>query len=168
MRPINIFGLVRGLIGYFVGLVVGMVAVMAILRLVLWHVGVGAGIGLGGRHCFAIIGFLLGVGAMTDWLKWTRGIATPMRHGPPPGKPAWTRYFGVDYNHKVIGIQYGVTGAAAADGGRHLALIFRTELAEPASVFAADTYNTSSACTAGWRWPRSCWASAAWPTTWCR
>ena len=31
-----------------------------------------------------------------------------MHHGPPAGKPAWTRYFGVDYNHKVIGIQYGV------------------------------------------------------------
>ncbi len=51
------------------------------------------------------IGFLIGVGALTDWFTWMKGSEeTPMHHGPPPGKPAWTRYFNVDYNHKVIGI----------------------------------------------------------------
>ena len=112
-------GLVRGLIGYFVGMVVGMMVVMAgraVLGMELWNA---EAVWVGGI-VFGIISFMLAIGAMSDWLKWTRGIETPMRHGPPAGKPAWTRYFGVDYNHKVIGIQYGVTGAAAVDRGRHL------------------------------------------------
>ncbi len=66
-----------------------------------------------------------------------------MRHGPPPGKPAWTRYFSVDYNHKVIGIQYGVTGFMLLMIGGTFALIFRTELAGAGFQFlTADTYNT--------------------------
>jgi len=89
-----------------------------------------------------IIAFLLAIGAMTDWLKWTRGIETPMRHGPPSGQPAWTRYFGVDYNHKVIGIQYGVTSLLLLTVGGTFALMFRTELAEPGlSFLKMDTYN---------------------------
>ena len=90
----------------------------------------------------AIISFLLANGSMSDWLKWTRGIETPMRHGPPVGRPAWTRYFDVDYNHKVIGIQYGVTSLLLLIVGGTFALIFRTELAEPGlSFLKMDTYN---------------------------
>ena len=58
-----------------------------------------------------------------------------MHHGPPAGRPAWTRYFGIDYNHKVIGIQYGVTGLLLLMIGGTFALIFRTELAEPGMPF---------------------------------
>ena len=135
-------GIVRGLIGYFVGLVVGMAAVV-ILRLAFgmsaWEQELAWVVGL----ISAIIGFLLGVGAMSDWLKWTRGIATPLHHGPPVGKPAWTRYFGVDYNHKVIGIQYGVTGMFLLVVGGSLALVFRTELSDSGITFLqAGTYNT--------------------------
>jgi cytochrome c oxidase subunit 1 len=92
---------------------------------------------------FGIIGFLAGVGAMDDWFKWMDGQETPMHHGPPPGKPVWTRYFGVDYNHKVIGIQYGVTGFIMLMIGGAFAVIFRTELARTGFQFlTADTYNT--------------------------
>jgi cytochrome c oxidase subunit 1 len=139
--PLTSLGLVRGLIWYFVGFAAGMLLVMAgriVLGMEAWNaeaVYVG-GIILG------ILSFMLGIGSMTDWLKWTRGIETPMHHGPPKDKPAWTRYFGVDYNHKVIGIQYGVTAMLLLTIGGSLALIFRTELAEPGlSFMQMDTYN---------------------------
>ncbi len=66
-------GVVRGLIGYFTGMLIGM-AVVVISRLVL---GMSAwdqeAVWVGGI-VFSIIGFLLGVGAMSDWFQWwTRG-----------------------------------------------------------------------------------------------
>jgi cytochrome c oxidase subunit 1 len=89
------------------------------------------------------IGFMLGVGAMDDWIKWMFGIPTPMHHGPPTDKPAWARYFCVDYNHKVIGIQYGVTGLIMLMIGGSFAVIFRTELARSGLQFLdPGTYNT--------------------------
>src|SRR5512137_165386 len=134
-------GLVRGMIGYFAGMVIGMVLVMVgrvALGMEMWNA---EAVYVGGI-IVAMISFLLANGAMSDWLKWTRGIETPMRHGPPAGQPAWTRYFGVDYNHKVIGIQYGVTALLLLIVGGTFALIFRTELAEPGlSFLKMDTYN---------------------------
>ena len=135
-------GLVRGLIGYLVGFAAGMSLVM-VARLVLGMEAWNAEAVYVGGIVVAIISFLLASGSMTDWLKWTRGIATPMRHGPPAGQPAWTRYFGIDYNHKVIGIQYGVTGLLLLMLGGTFALIFRVELAEPGlSFMKMDSYNT--------------------------
>ncbi|HXF62158.1 MAG TPA: cbb3-type cytochrome c oxidase subunit I [Caldilineaceae bacterium] len=136
-------GLVRGLIGQALGTAAGMVLVI-IARLLIglepvwaeepaWVVGA----------IFGVIGFLIGVGILDDWFKWTRGIETPMRHGPPPGQPAWVRYFSVDYNHKVIGIQYAVTGLIMLCIGGAFAVIFRTELARTGFQFLQpDTYNT--------------------------
>jgi cytochrome c oxidase subunit 1 len=92
---------------------------------------------------FGGVAFMYGVGSMDDWIKWMRGIPTPLHHGPPHGVPAWTRYFGVDYNHKIIGIQYGVTGFIMLMIGGGFAVIFRTELARSGLQFLQpDTYNT--------------------------
>ncbi|WP_298980615.1 cytochrome c oxidase subunit I [Caldilinea sp.] len=135
-------GLVRGIIGYFVGLVIGMAVVM-ISRLALGMSAWDQEAGWVGGIVFATIGFMLAVGSMTDWLKWTRGVETPFHHGPPVGKPAWTRYFSVDYNHKVIGIQYGVTGFLLLIIGGSFALVFRAELADSGiSFLQPGTYNT--------------------------
>jgi cytochrome c oxidase subunit I len=135
-------GLVRGLVGQLLGTLAGMALVMVIriaAGLPAWAeepVLVG-GILVGG------ISFLIGVGSMTDWSKWWVGKETPFIHGPPAGKPAWTRYFGVDYNHKVIGIQYGVTGLLMIMIGGGFAVIFRTELARSGLQFLGEnSYNT--------------------------
>ena len=89
------------------------------------------------------IGFLIAAGVMTDWFKWMRGIETPIRHGPPEGKPSWTRYFGVDYSHKIIGIQYGVTSMTLLFLAGMLALTFRLELTSSGLQFLDNhTYNT--------------------------
>jgi cytochrome c oxidase subunit 1 len=135
-------GITRGLIGQVLGSLAGALLVM-IIRMAagmpayeddpVWS----AAAVLGG------IGFLIGVGALDDWFKWMRGIETPLHHGPPHGKPAWTRYFGVDYNHKVIGIQYSVTSLVMLAIGGGFALIFRTELARTGLQFLdPNTYNT--------------------------
>jgi cytochrome c oxidase subunit I len=135
-------GLVRGLIGQVLGTLTGM-AVIVIARLLLgmpaWKEEPAWVLGM----LFGAIGFLIGVGAMGDWSQWWKGHKTPMRHGAPPGQPEWTRYFGVDYNHKVIGIQYAVTGLIMLMIGGGFAVIFRTELARAGLQFLEPgTYNT--------------------------
>ncbi len=139
--PLTSLALVRGLIGYIIGFVVGMIVVVlgrVVFGFEPWYA---EAVYVGGI-VFAIVSFMLASGAMSDWLKWTRGIATPMHHGPPAGRPAWARYFGIDYNHKVIGIQYGVTGLLLLMIGGTFALIFRTELAEPGMQFLTlQSYN---------------------------
>jgi len=135
-------GIVRGLIGQVIGTALGIgvsLAVRAAMRLP-FEVKEGAvivGILVGA------IGFLIAAGVMTDWFKWMRGVETPIHHGPPEGKPAWTRYFGVDYSHKVIGIQYGVTSMVLLFLAGMLALTFRLELTSPGLQFLdTHTYNT--------------------------
>ena len=137
-------GLVRGLIGQLLGTLLGFV-VTIILRAILgsdpvWSPEpswVAASI-------FGGLGFMIGVGSMTDWSRWWRGIDTPFVHGPLDKKaPAWVRYFSVDYNHKVIGIQYGVTGLIMIMMGGAFAVVFRTELARSGLQFLEpNTYNT--------------------------
>ena len=139
--PLTSLALVRGLIGYVIGFVVGMLVVVLGRVLLGFEPWYAEAVYVGGI-IFATVSFMLASGAMSDWLKWTRGIATPMHHGPPAGRPAWTRYFGIDYNHKVIGIQYGVTGLLLLMIGGTFALIFRTELAEPGMQFLTlQSYN---------------------------
>jgi cytochrome c oxidase subunit 1 len=73
-----------------------------------------------------------------------RGIETPFLHGPRiPGTPEWARYFSVDYSHKVIGVQYAITGILLLGVGGTLAMIFRLQLAQPELNFIApDVFNT--------------------------
>jgi len=135
-------GLTRGLITQIIFTAIGMGITMGIrllMGLPYWEpepvIVVGALIGA--------IGFLIGVGALTDWFKWMASIETPMHHGPPPGKPAWTRYFSVDYNHKVIGIQYTVTGIMLMMVAGSLAMTFRLELSQPGlQLITPQTFNT--------------------------
>lgn len=140
-------GLLRGLVGQLVGTVLGMV----LTRLIRQSAGmtpdfeaemvIGALIGS--------ITFLFAAGVFTDWTKWSFGQKTPLHHGPPEHAPVWVRYFSVDYNHKVIGIQYGVTGVIVLLVGGILALLFRLELTYPGIQFLdkmsenpLDLYNT--------------------------
>ena len=122
-------GLTRGLLYQAVGTVAGMALAM-IWRLL-------AGMDFWDKEVVFVVGgltggfaFMWGVGAIDDWLQWCRGTQTPLHHGPPAGKPAWTRYFSTDYNHKVIGIQYSVTSMVLLVVGGSFALIFRAELAQ--------------------------------------
>jgi cytochrome c oxidase subunit 1 len=127
-------GFVRGLAAQILGTALGMALVVVVRVLVglpAWKaepaVVVGAMVGT--------ISFLIGVGSLNDWIKWAKGQETPMHHGPPPDRPAWTRYFGVDYNHRVIGVQYVVIAILLLMFAGSLGMIFRVELAEAGRQF---------------------------------
>src|SRR5215208_5419789 len=84
-----------------------------------------------------VICFLFGVGVVSDWMKWARGIDTPEHHADPE---SWEKYFGVSLDHKVIGIQYTVTALVLIAIGGTFAMIFRTELAESQLQFLTTTF----------------------------
>jgi cytochrome c oxidase subunit 1 len=123
--------LVKGLVGQVVGWALGYGFIVALRALRgmptpwLYEPAVAFG------AIVSIPAFLLAAGALTDWLKWIVGRRTPLRHGAPEGKPEWSRYLNIDYNHKVIGIQYGITSLLILLVGGIFAIIFRIELAQP-------------------------------------
>ena len=91
----------------------------------------------------SVIGFLVAAGVLTDWLKLVVGKKTPLRHGVQEGMPAWSRYLNVDYNHKVIGIQYAIAAILVLLIGGTFAIMFRIELAQPGMQWLTnDEYNT--------------------------
>ncbi|MGD8465693.1 MAG: cbb3-type cytochrome c oxidase subunit I [Anaerolineae bacterium] len=135
-------GLVRGIGAQLAGTALGMllvVVVRALMGLEAWAAEPALVVGA----MLGTITFLIGVGSMKDWFKWAAGEETPMHHGPPKDKPAWTRYFDVDYNHRVIGVQYTVTAILLLLFGGGLAMVFRVELAQAGrQVLGPALYNT--------------------------
>lgn len=143
---------VRGLIGQLVGTLLGIGFIEAI-RGALGLAPTGATFNLLGTAVaepsvvfgaiIGVVGSLLAAGVFTDWLKWTVGKETPLKHGAPAGKPEWSRYLNVDVNHKVIGIQYGITSILVLLVGGLFAILFRIELAQPGMQWLNNQqYNT--------------------------
>ncbi|MFQ5398160.1 MAG: cbb3-type cytochrome c oxidase subunit I [Anaerolineae bacterium] len=136
---------VRGLIGQAIGTALGIGFIAGIRSLMGLETSIEPGVVFGGL--VGVIGFLLGAGVLTDWIKWIFGKETPLRHGARPGQPEWSRYINVDVNHKVIGIQYGFTSLFVLLVGGLFAILFRLELAMPGiQLFTGQngnsTYNT--------------------------
>jgi len=73
-------GLVRGIIGQVIGFAIGygLVAIVRSAQGLEQHPDLGIFIGA----VLGLFGFLLAAGVFSDWLKWIRGIETPLRHGP--------------------------------------------------------------------------------------
>ena len=134
-------GITRGLIAQVIGTAAGMLLVMLIRLLVglpawkaepAWVVGA----------LFGVIAFIYGTGVLNDWLKWTRGEETP--ENPIDAHPSGAaRYLSPYYDHKVIGIQYGVLSLIIFSVAGLFALIFRTELIDPyLSFLTYSAFNT--------------------------
>jgi cytochrome c oxidase subunit 1 len=142
MRNILWLGIVRGLVGQIVGTAAGMGLVMLLRQLQgkpAWEPEPVIVLG----YLIGSVVFLAAAGVFKDWFRWVQGEQTPMHHGPPDGRPAWTRYFSVDYSHKVIGIQYTITGILLLVFAGTLAVIFRLELASSGLAFLdPETFNT--------------------------
>ncbi|MBI3159975.1 MAG: cbb3-type cytochrome c oxidase subunit I [Chloroflexi bacterium] len=158
--------LFKGLLGQAVGTVIG-VAFVWMLRILFgaapaFPFDAHREPALVGGAVIGAISFMVFAGVFDDWFKWTRGESTPDHHEPDKDKPGWWRYFNVDYDHKIIGVQYGVTSLIVLGAGGILALLFRIELAQQGITFlnnevfdllfigtewyqhtsAADLYNT--------------------------
>ncbi|MBF8282793.1 MAG: cytochrome c oxidase subunit I [Anaerolineales bacterium] len=146
MMKIITSGLVRGLVAQIIGTGVGLGIVNGIRTLmglpVAWSIGdrafepaaVVAGL-------VGAVFFMAGVGVLTDWFKWAMGDEVHEHHGPDPR--GWEKYFGVSLDHKVIGVQYGVTSVVLLLTAGLFALTFRTELAHSGLQFLTTMeYNT--------------------------
>jgi cytochrome c oxidase subunit 1 len=134
--------LFRGLIFQVIGTVFGVLITM-LLRLVMglsaWKAEpvlvVGAVLGL--------IAYIYGTGVLDDWLKWVNGEETPEVDLDDQGPGGWKRFASLSFDHKVIGIQYGMTSMIVFSVAGLFALIFRTELASPGLQFLVpDVFNT--------------------------
>jgi cytochrome c oxidase subunit 1 len=86
---------------------------------------------------FGLIGWLAGIGIWTAWAREWFGL--------PPKTEAthdWRRYFRFTTDHKVIGVQYGVTLVIVFLLAGLLAMVMRLELARPGLGFMdADAFN---------------------------
>jgi cytochrome c oxidase subunit 1 len=91
---------------------------------------------------FGTIAFMYGTGVMDDWLKWAKGVDTPEAEVESETE-GWKRFIHRSYDHKVIGIQYGLTSLLVLSVAGLFAMIFRTELAQPGLQFLTpDGFNT--------------------------
>jgi len=133
--------IVRGLVFQVIGTLLG--AVIAImLRLLLGMSAWRAEPVLVAGALLGVIFFMFGTGVLDDWLKWAKGEDTPDPSVESEIK-GYKRYLHVSFDHKVIGIQYGVTSLFILMVAGLFALIFRTELAQPGLQFLTpDGYNT--------------------------
>ena len=122
----------RGAVMAFVGYVLGVLAVMGIrggsptdeLAVIVGYV-------------VALIGWLAGVGGIEafgrQWIGKKPEVSTDQ---------SWGRYFSFSIDHKVIGIQYGVTLIGVLLIGGIAAMIMRIELASPGvGVVDLDDFN---------------------------
>jgi cytochrome c oxidase subunit 1 len=90
-----------------------------------------------------VVAFMLGTGVADDWLRWMKGETTPEPHEYVNELKGFTKYLHVSFDHKVIGVQYGLTAIIVLLLAGLFALIFRTELAQPELQYLEpDTFNT--------------------------
>ena len=147
-------GFMKGVFAQIVGTLAGIALIMVIRALFGMEPWNREPVLVGGAAIGALA-FLLGAGVFDDWLKWAKGESTSDHHDPDPDKPGWWRFFNVDYDHKVIGVQYGVTSIVVLGLGGTFALLFRIELSRAGITFlsnpvfeilfghsGADIYNT--------------------------
>ncbi|MCP4139493.1 MAG: cytochrome c oxidase subunit I [Chloroflexi bacterium] len=121
-------GLVRGIVFQVIGSLAGMGFVMLIRLLMGLPAWNAEPVWVGGTFV-GVFTFLIGVGAFSDWFKWAKGEETSDHIEADPSQPKWAKYYNISYDHKVIGIQYGVTSIILLGMAGTFAMIFRTELA---------------------------------------
>ncbi len=134
--------LVRGLAGQIVGTIVG-VLIVIIIRVLMGLPAWNAEPVLVGGAIVGVITFMYATGIMNDWIKWAKGIETPEISHEDHGPHGFARFLTVSFDHKVIGIQYGITSILIMMVAGAFAMIFRTELAQPGLQYiTSDTFNT--------------------------
>ena len=126
MRTIFSLDLVRGFLAGLAGAAAGMGIAVAvryfIMGLPAWNSGPVIAIGI----ISGVAVYLITLGVFNRWARWLVG-GQPTTEVPPSG-PTWKRYFNVDTNHKIIGVQYIVTALAFLPVGIAYQIIGRAEL----------------------------------------
>jgi len=133
--------LIRGLIFMVFGTLVG-VLITILIRLLMGLPAWNAEPVLVAGAVLGSMTFMYGTGVLDDWLKWTRGDDTPEAELGSEAN-GYKKYIHVSYDHKIIGIQYGLTSVLVLLTAGLFAWIFRTELAMPGLQFLTpDGFNT--------------------------
>lgn len=134
--------LVRGILFQLFGTFVGVLITMAI-RLLMGLPAWNAEPVLVAGATLGVLSFMYGTGVLDDWLRWMKGESTPEPHEYENPLKGFTRYLHVSFDHKVIGVQYGLTSIMVFLIAGLFALIFRTELARPGLQYLEpDSFNT--------------------------
>ena len=88
-------------------------------------------------YIFGLIGWLIGIGLGNTWMREWAGLPPK-----PDMSTGWRRYLRFNIDHKVIGIQYGVTFIAVLGLGGISAMIMRIELMRPGqTILTPDRFN---------------------------
>lgn len=125
--------IIRGLIGLLVGMFIGMDVVVLVRFLMgrnAWEAEPAWVLGA----VFGTFGFMIGARTFDDWFKWALGRETP-DHPHTDKYEGVKKLFHISFDHKVIGIQYGLTSLLLFTLAGIFALTFRTELAFPGLQF---------------------------------
>jgi cytochrome c oxidase subunit I len=140
-RGVLSISILRGFVFQVIGTILGIVLVMLIRLLVgmpawnpepVWVAGALVG----------VIGFVYGTGVLNDWFRVMNGEDVP-EHPADWYESGWKRYLSISFDHKVIGIQYGVTSMLIFMVAGFFALVFRTELVTPSlSFLSAENFNS--------------------------
>lgn len=140
MKKLLSIGMVRGVLAQILGMAAGYGLVSAIQALSgqphkaepAWVVG----------GFISALSFLVALGAFTDWFRVAKGdeVEEPEAVEPEKGQ---RRFWGLSYDHKVIGVQYAFLSLFLLVAGGSFALIFRTELAQTGLQFLSfNLFNT--------------------------
>lgn len=86
---------------------------------------------------FGTAAFMIGTRVFDDWFKWAKGEATP-EHPEAYQPKGFARLLTISFDHKVIGIQYGLVSLVLFFLAGSFALTFRTELAAPGLQFMKE------------------------------
>jgi cytochrome c oxidase subunit I len=139
VKTIFSLGIVRGFLAGLAGTGVG-VLVTALIRMAMglspWKPGANLVIGI----LVGVITYLVVLGLFGYWFRWAIGAGQPEEKGLL--KPSWKRYFNVDTNHKVIGVQYIITSLVFLPFSVTLQLIGRLDLSKVIPALNLNTYES--------------------------
>ncbi|HEX7475957.1 MAG TPA: cbb3-type cytochrome c oxidase subunit I [Dehalococcoidales bacterium] len=126
-KQIISLGIIKGLLAGLIGTGAGAGVTMLIRRamhLPVWNPGPDLTIGI----IVGVITYLSVLGVFSYWFRWATG-APPKAEEELPLR-GWRRYFSLDTNHKVIGVQYMATSLAFLPFAVSLQLVGRLDLSK--------------------------------------
>jgi len=140
MKKILSVGIVRGVIGQLIGAAIGAGLVFLIQVITTGAINLEPAAVLGA--VFSVFGFMIALGAFKDW--WDMAMGRPVKEAEEvEGPTGQLRYWGLSFDHKVIGVQYAFLALFLISLGGTFALIFRTQLALAGKDFLTfNMFNT--------------------------